>query len=159
MVRVGDNEIRFRLAPADEPNAEETVSPGLHRARAGERSVADRIISVADFISQSRAMRVLSNATASLRVHHPFPVLFDRILDLVFEAVPADFAAIMLLDSQSHEPVLKAGRDRLSHPVAQRISNAVVHKVIEGRVAVMAGDVFEDINLRPQPAEFCKHGK
>jgi len=36
-------------------------------------------------------------------------------------------------------------------PVAQRLSHAVVHKVIEGRVAVMAGDVFEDVNLRPQP--------
>jgi phosphoserine phosphatase RsbU/P len=153
VVRVGDNEIRFSLAEADEPNVEEAVGSGLHGTKVGKHNedVADRIISVADFISQSRALRVLSNATASLLVHHPFPALFDRILDLVFEAVPADFAAIMLIDSESQEPVLKAGRDRMNRPVAQRLSHAVVHKVIEGRVAVMAGDVFEDVNLRPQP--------
>ena len=153
VVRVGDNEIRFSLAEADEPNVEQAVGSGLHGTKVGKHNedVADRIISVADFISQSRALRVLSNATASLLVHHPFPALFDRILDLVFEAVPADFAAIMLIDSESQEPVLKAGRDRMNCPVAQRLSHAVVHKVIEGRVAVMAGDVFEDVNLRPQP--------
>ncbi len=154
VVRVGDSEIRFRLAPPDEPDPVEVLGPILRRPTPGKgtRVAVDRIISVADFVSQSRAMRVLSHATASLLVHHPFPVLFDRILDLVFEAVPADFAAIMLLDSETREPVLKAGRDRLSRPVEQRISNAVVHKVIEGRVAVMAGDVFEDMNLRPQPS-------
>jgi len=115
-VRVGDNEIRFSLAEADEPNVEQAVGSGLHGTKVGKHNedVADRIISVADFISQSRALRVLSNATASLLVHHPFPALFDRILDLVFEAVPADFAAIMLIDSESQEPVLKAGRDRIT---------------------------------------------
>ena len=83
VVRVGDNEIRFSLAEADEPNVEQAVGSGLHGTKVGKHNedVADRIISVADFISQSRALRVLSNATASLLVHHPFPALFDRILD------------------------------------------------------------------------------
>jgi serine phosphatase RsbU (regulator of sigma subunit) len=154
VIRVGDSEIRFRLALPDEQESDAATSSIMRRPTPGKgtRVSSDRIISVSEFVSQSRAMRVLSNATASLLVHHPFPVLFDRILDLVFEAVPADFAAIMLLDSQSHEPVLKGSRDRLRRPVEQRISNAVVRKVIEGRVAVMAGDVFEDMNLRPQPA-------
>jgi serine phosphatase RsbU (regulator of sigma subunit) len=152
VVRVGDSEIRFRLTTADEP--EDKTGP-RQRAQQGDKSqdgVADRIISVADFISQSRAMRVLSNATASLLVHHPFPMLYDRILDLVFAAVPADFAAIMLCEGEEHEPVLKAGRDRQSRTVEQRMSRAVIQKVIEGRAAVMAGDVFEDMNLRPQPS-------
>jgi serine phosphatase RsbU (regulator of sigma subunit) len=154
VITAGDNEIRFRLAPADEPSVEDRASPSLHGAKAGkrQRGVEDRIISVSDFVAQSRAMRVLANATASLLVHHPFPVLFDRILDLVFEAVPADFAAIMLREGEEQEIVLKVGRDRLRRPVEQRLSRAVVHKVVEGRVAVMAGDVFEDMNLRPQPS-------
>jgi len=150
VVRVGDSEIRFHVAPADEPED----APGLRQATASrtQEGAADRIISVADFISQSRAMRVMSRATASLLVHHPVPILFDRILDLVFEAVPADFAAVMLREGERQEPVLKAGRDRLGRSVAPRISSAVVARVIDGRSAVMAGDVFEDMNLRPQPA-------
>ena len=154
VIAVGDNEIGFRLAPADEPNAAKKTDASQHGAKSGKRrrGVEDRIISVSDFVAQSRAMRVLANATASLLVHHPFPVLFDRILDLVFEAVPADFAAIMLREGEKQELVLKVGRDRLNRPVEQRLSRAVVRKVIEGRVAVMAGDVFEDMNLRPQPS-------
>jgi serine phosphatase RsbU (regulator of sigma subunit) len=152
VVTVGDSEIRFRLAPAEEPEDATSASQRGGNAGKSREHGADRIISVADFISQSRAMRVLSSATASLLVHHPVPILFDRILDLVFEAVPADFAAIMLREGAEQKPVVKAGRDRLSRSVEQRISSAVVHKVIEGRVAVMAGDVFEEMNLRPQPS-------
>jgi serine phosphatase RsbU (regulator of sigma subunit) len=153
VVTAGDSEIRFRHAPADEPGREDALSPFVRKPTPamGIAVPPDRTMSVSDFVAQSRAMRVLANATASLLVHHPFPVLFDRILDLVFEAVPADFAAIMLL-GDGQEPVLKAGRDRLGRPVEQRISRAIVRKVIEGRVAVMAGDALEDVNLRQQPA-------
>jgi len=153
VVKVGQTEIRFRHAAPDELGREEALSPFVRRPTPalGIPVPPDRTMSVSDFVAQSRAMRVLANATASLLVHHPFPVLFDRILDLVFEAVPADFAAVMLL-GENQEPVLKAGRDRSGHPVEQRISRAIVRKVIEGRVAVMAGDAFEDANLRQQPS-------
>jgi serine phosphatase RsbU (regulator of sigma subunit) len=153
VVKVGRTEIRFRHAPPDEPTREDVLSPFVRRPTPalGIPVPPDRTMSVSDFVAQSRAMRVLANATASLLVHHPFPVLFDRILDLVFEAVPADFAAVMLLGDKQ-EPVLKAGRDRLGRPSEQRISRAIVRKVIEGRVAVMAGDAFEDVNLRQQPS-------
>ena len=152
VVKVADSEIRFRLLPPDESSMEEALSPFIRRPTPalGTRVIPDRTINVSDFVSQSRAMRVLANATASLLVHHPFPVLFDRILDLVFEAVPADFAAIMLL-GESQEPVRKAGRDRLGRPAEQRISHKIVRKVIEGRVAVMASDAFEDVSLHQQP--------
>ena len=154
VIRVGDSEIRFRLALPDEPDVDEAKNSMVRRGTPvmGTSVIPNRTISVTEFLLQSRAMRVLSNATASLLVHHPFSVLFDRILDLVFEAVPADFAAIMLLDQQSHEPVLKAGRDRQGRPVEQRISHTIVRKAIEGQAAVMAGDAFDDLNLRQQPS-------
>jgi serine phosphatase RsbU (regulator of sigma subunit) len=154
VIKVGDSEIRFRLALPDEPDGDETpnsIVRGTTPAM-GTSIIPNRTISVTEFLLQSRAMRVLSNATASLLVHHPFTVLFDRILDLVFEAVPADFAAIILLDQESHQPVLKAGRDRQGRPVEERISQTIVHKAIEGQVAVMAGDALDEANLRQQPS-------
>jgi serine phosphatase RsbU (regulator of sigma subunit) len=149
---VGDSEVRFRLALADELDADEASSI-VRRATPimGTSVIPNRTIRVTEFLLQSRAMRVLSNATASLLVHHPFPVLFDLILDLVFESVPADFAAMILLDKETREPLLKAGRDRQGRPVEERISQTIVRKVIEGQAAVMAGDAFDDFNLRQQP--------
>ena len=154
VIRVGDSEIRFRLALPNEPDGDETQNSVVRGTTpaVGTSIIPNRTISVTEFLLQSRAMRVLSNATASLLVHHPFSVLFDRILDLVFEVVPADFAAIMLLDQESHEPILKAGRDRQGRPVEERISQTIVHKAIEGQVAVMAGDAFDEANLRQQPS-------
>ncbi|MGB8298454.1 MAG: SpoIIE family protein phosphatase [Polyangia bacterium] len=152
VIRVGDSEVRFRLALADELEADESSSI-VRRATPvlGTSVIPNRTISVTEFLLQSRAMRVLSNATASLLVHHPFPVLFDLILDLVFESVPADFAAMILLDKESHQPVLKAGRDRQGRSVEERISQSIVNRVIEGQVAVMAGDALDDVNLRQDP--------
>ena len=152
VIRVGDSEIRFRMAHPDELDADEASSI-VRRATPvlGTSTIPNRTIRVTEFLLQSRAMRVLSNATASLLVHHPFPVLFDLILDLVFESVPADFAAIILLDKETREPLLKAGRDRQGRPVEERISQTIVRKVIEAQVAVMAGDAFDDFNLRQQP--------
>jgi hypothetical protein len=88
VVKVGHTEIRFRHAAPDELGREEALSPFVRRPTPalGIPVPPDRTMSVSDFVAQSRAMRVLANATASLLVHHPFPVLFDRILDLVFEA-------------------------------------------------------------------------
>jgi serine phosphatase RsbU (regulator of sigma subunit) len=154
VIRVGDSEIRFRLALPDEPDADETANSIVRGTTPamGTSVIPSRTISVTEFLLQSRAMRVLSNATASLLVHHPFPVLFDLILDLVFESVPADFAAMILLDKEAREPLLKAGRDRQGRPVEERISQTIVRKVIEGQAAVMAGDAFDDFNLRQQPS-------
>jgi len=150
VVTVGDHEIRLRLGSPGEGDFEDATTSVHSRSGTGttRAAIVDRTISVSDFVSQSRAMRVLSNATADLLMHHPFPVLFDRVLDLVFEAVPAEFAAVILLDSAKKDLVLKAGRDRQGRPVGQRINQAVVRRVIAGRAAALVGDVRDGTNRR-----------
>jgi len=129
----------------DWPEAEEgarTPTPG----KTG-RPGPERVIRVSDFVAQNRALHVLSRATASLLVHHPLPVIFDHILDLVFEAVPADFAAVMLLEAE--QPVLKARRDRAGRPAERWMSGSIMRRVIEGGVAIMAGGAIgADANRR-----------
>jgi phosphoserine phosphatase RsbU/P len=158
LVAVGNNEIRFHMASPDGSAADVEVpanAPAPERRKV-QRPISDRIIHVSDFVEQSRALRVLSHATASLLVHHPFPVIFDRIVDLVFEAVPADYAAVMLLDGE--EPVLKGGRDRQGTPTTRWMSRAIMHKVIEGRVAMMVSDVFEEENQLALPRPEAEAG-
>jgi serine phosphatase RsbU (regulator of sigma subunit) len=57
----------------------------------------------------------------------------------------------MLLEGETQQPVLKVGRDRLDCAVGQQPSRAIVRKVVEGRGAVMAGNDFEEANLRQSP--------
>jgi len=152
---VGDSEIRFRLALPDEPDVDETRNSMVRRGTPvnGHQRDPNRTISVTEFLLQSRAMRVLSNATASLLVHHPFSVLSNRILEIWYSRPCQPISPPSCCSTnESHEPVLKAGRDRQGRPVEQRISQSIVHKAIEGQAAVMAGDAFDDLNLRQQPS-------
>ncbi len=147
IITVGDNQIRFRWVDAEQGDAEDVRlrTPALGVELGLPEGPSDRIISVEDFVAQSRALRTLSEATTNLLVHHPFPELFERILDLVFEAVPADHAAILLLEGE--QPVLKAGRDRAGRSADPPLNHALVTQVIERRVAIMVGDAGESGTL------------
>ena len=101
IITVGDSQIRFRWVSPEQGGAEDVRLPTPHPGTSLQEGTSDRIISVADFVAQSRALRTLSEATTNMLVHHPFPELFERILDLVLEAVPADNAAILLLEHQT----------------------------------------------------------
>src|SRR5688500_4423358 len=61
---------------------------------------------------QSRVLGVLQEAMRKLVEHRPLGELFGQILDLLFEAVPAERAAILLLEGDPPLPVIKASRAR-----------------------------------------------
>src|SRR5262245_51345322 len=67
--------------------------------------------------------------------------LQSRLLELIFDAIPADSGAILILDSDSSEPSTTAGwtRDRGSDvPVV--VSRSVVQQVVQQRSALLAND-------------------
>jgi two-component system, NtrC family, response regulator HydG len=71
--------------------------------------------------------------------------LQSRLLELIFDAIPADSGAILILDSDSSEPSTTAGwtRDRGSDvPVV--VSRSVVRQVVQQRSALLANDVSKD---------------
>ena len=62
---------------------------------------------------------ILSKAASELVVHRPLAELFEHVLDLLFEAVPAERGAILLLEGGPPQPVIKASRSRsgrAAHP-------------------------------------------
>jgi serine phosphatase RsbU (regulator of sigma subunit) len=144
IVTVGDSQIHFRWVSPEQGDTEDERLPTPRPGTFLQEGTSDRIISVADFVAQSRALRTLSEATTNLLVHHPFPELFERLLDLVFEAVPADNAAIMLLESD--RAVQKAGRDRAGQPAEPPLDPTLMGKVIEGRMAIMVGETNEGVS-------------
>ncbi len=104
-------------------------------------------IDVTNLIGEDRLLGVLCQATNTLVVHHPLPDLFDKILEAILHAIPAERAAIMLLEGQPPVPTLKAARSRFG-PDVVRVSQGIAKRALDDRVAFLLPDVFEDPGLR-----------
>lgn len=96
---------------------------------------------------QTRLLHSLTLATSSLLGHRPLPELFERVLDVIFEAVPAERVGIVLLDQRTGVPEMRAARSRDDEPL-KRISRAISRRVLEQRVALLVPSVVDDLALR-----------
>jgi sigma-B regulation protein RsbU (phosphoserine phosphatase) len=97
---------------------------------------------------QNRILRVLSDAASALVIHRPLGETFERILDLLLEAVSAERAAIVLTTAGG-EPEIKAARVRSGPPI-KRISRSIARRVVTDRVALLLPNIMEDVGLRGQ---------
>jgi len=98
---------------------------------------------------QNRVLSVLSKAASSLLVHRPLPELFELVLDLVFEAVPAERAAVLLSVPGAEMPVVKASRSRGGAPIG-RVSRSIARRVMKERVSILLPNLLEDAALSSQ---------
>jgi phosphoserine phosphatase RsbU/P len=98
---------------------------------------------------QNRILSVLSEAARQLIVHRPIDELFEKVLDLLFEAVPAERGAIMLLEGTPPEPTIKASRSRQGGPIA-RLSRSIVRRVLEKKEALLISSVMDDASFSTQ---------
>jgi phosphoserine phosphatase RsbU/P len=93
-------------------------------------------------------LAILSQASSALLSHHPMPELFERILDLVLSAIPAERAAIVLLDDETAAPVIRARRSRDGADALEHVSEVIVRRVIDEHLGLLLPDVFADLRLR-----------
>jgi len=107
----------------------------------------NRTVEKLDVQRQTRLLHSLTLATSSLLGHRPLPELFERVLDVIFEAVPAERVAIVLLDARTGVPETRAARSRDDEPLT-RVSRAISRRVLEQRVALLIPSVFDDLALR-----------
>lgn len=98
---------------------------------------------------QSRLLLVLKGAARDLLEHRPLPVLFEKVLDLLFESVPAQRAAILLLEDDPPHPVVKASRSRHGQPVTS-VPRSIARKVLEDLNSVLIPNILEDASFRSQ---------
>jgi serine phosphatase RsbU (regulator of sigma subunit) len=101
---------------------------------------------------QNRLLGVLSEATRDLLKHRPLPELYEQILSLLFQAVPADRAAILLLEGDPPVPVVKASRSRGGQAPLEKVSRSIARRVLEQRplTSLLLPNVLEDSALRTQ---------
>ena len=96
---------------------------------------------------QNRILSILSKAASELVVHRPLHELFDLVLDLLFEAVPAERGAILLLQGDPPLPVVKASRSRKGDPMT-RVSRSIARRVLEERVSLLLPNLLEDARFK-----------
>jgi serine phosphatase RsbU (regulator of sigma subunit) len=99
---------------------------------------------------QSNVLRVLQDAMHKLVEHRPLGELFGQILDLLFEAVPAERGAILLLEGEPPEPVIKASRARQGQTPPTRVSRSIARKVIGEKNSLLMPNLMEDAAFSTQ---------
>jgi serine phosphatase RsbU (regulator of sigma subunit) len=103
----------------------------------------------AELQRQNRVLGILSKAAASLVVHRPLGELFDLVLDLLFEAIPAERGAIVLLQGEPPSPVITAARSRKGDTLT-KISRSISRRVLEDRVSLLVPNLLEDARFRAE---------
>ena len=111
--------------------------------------VGTKPVDAAGLARQNRVLSVLSKAASALLIHRPLPELFDLVIDLLFEAVPAERAAILLLEGSPPQPAIKASRSRSGVPIT-KVSRSIARRVLEQRVSLLIPNILEDATLRSQ---------
>jgi sigma-B regulation protein RsbU (phosphoserine phosphatase) len=99
---------------------------------------------------EARVVNILIGAASALFTHRPLTEIFEQILTLLLDAVPAaERAAILLLEGAPQRPVIKASRSRRGEVIAS-VSSSIARKVVEERVVLLVPNVLEDATLRQQ---------
>lgn len=98
---------------------------------------------------QNRVLGILSQAARALLDHRPLDEVFEQVLDFVFEAVPTERAAIMLVEGPTPKPVIKASRSQRGEAIS-KVSRSIARRVVDQRVSVILPNVMEDAALKSQ---------
>ena len=99
---------------------------------------------------QSRVLGVLQQAMLKLVEHRPLGELFGQILDLLFEAVPAERGAILLLEGEPPAPVIKASRARQGQSPPTKVSRSIARKVVDDQKSLLMPNLMEDAAFSTQ---------
>jgi sigma-B regulation protein RsbU (phosphoserine phosphatase) len=122
------------------------------RKRSQTTRIVRRMVDVGDLVHGDRSLGVVCQATNTLVGHLPLTEIFDRVLEAVLEAIPAQRVALMLLEGQPPLPTLKATRMRDGVDIGE-IREDIVQRVLEKRQAFLLRDGLEDFAADDSPGE------
>jgi serine phosphatase RsbU (regulator of sigma subunit) len=152
VISLGEHHLTF--STTDEPERVEEPEPAPEGTRVfSARDLSDvktrPTIDPEELQRQNRILSVLKGATDALLAHRPLPELFETILTLLLEAVPAQRAAILLLDGTPPQIVVKASRSRHGERIA-KVSRSIARRVLEGLDSLLIPNILEDEAFRVQ---------
>ena len=96
----------------------------------------------------ARDLHALLKVSTSVNAVRGVQELESRLLELIFEAIPAERGAILLL-SEAKGEILSYGRERgSSREIAVRVSRTIVQQVLRDGVSVLCGDLLQSEEYR-----------
>jgi adenylate cyclase len=96
----------------------------------------------------SRFLRLLAEIANTLVTVQPLSDMLGRVVDLVFEVVPAERVFLMLREAPAEPLTARVMRNRdRSVPDRPSLSRTVVNRVMKDRVALLASDAVLDARL------------
>jgi sigma-B regulation protein RsbU (phosphoserine phosphatase) len=150
VITLGEHTLTYSEGAGPDALREEPEPEGTRVFSARELSdIRTKPHEPADLLRQNRFLTTLSEAAKSLLLHRPLPQLYDEVLKLVFEAVPAERAAIMLLEGSPPQPVIKSSRSRQGEPI-RSVSRSIARRAIELGESVLIPSIFDDEALKIQ---------
>lgn len=152
IITLGEHILTFSLGePGDEEEELDSDPVGTRVFSARELSdiKTKPAIDATELARQNRVLSVLSRAAGSLVQHHSLDEVFEDIMTLLFEAVPAERGAILLLHGDPPQLVMKAARSRAGKPITG-VSRSIARRVLEKRVSILLSNVMADEALSHQ---------
>lgn len=133
------------------------LPPGAITKTVGERRKGDRRKAQVPFAGsdrrtgrdrrQLRFLRLLSEISKTLVDVLPLPQVLSRVVDLVFEVVPAERTFLLLRDSSDEAVTARVLRARDGSIPEATLSRTIITKVMRDRVAMLADDARYDSRL------------
>jgi serine phosphatase RsbU (regulator of sigma subunit) len=149
LISLGDSRLVFSSGASDE-----TVEGGAldgaqaYRIKDLHARITDRSVSAGDPGRQSRVFQLLSKASAALLGQKSLPEIFEQVLDVIFEAIPVQRSAIVMLEPMGGEAVVRASRSRGTGQPIAKVSRAIAKRVVQQRLALLVPNILEDAGLR-----------
>jgi len=134
---------------AEERAAEDAEIPGAQAFPARDFSdlgTRSGILAV-DIARQQRTLGILTRSATALLAPRPLEDLYQLVLRQLFEAVPAQRGAVVVLEGD--EPVVVASRSRRG-PEIRRVSRSIVRRVTRDRVSLLVPRILDDAELSRQ---------
>jgi adenylate cyclase len=98
-------------------------------------------------VEPERLISLLSEISRRLVHWQPLPEILERVVALVFDAIPAQRAFLLLIDERTGEIVPRVWRSRNGQPGSATISRTIIRKAVDERIATLAKDVLRDPQL------------
>jgi serine phosphatase RsbU (regulator of sigma subunit) len=149
VITLGEHALTFHAEKDEAEQEMEPVGTRIFSAREISDIKTKPVVDPGELLRQNKLLQTLTQAAEDLFEHRPLPELFERVLDLLLDAVPAERAAIVLVEGLPPEPVIKASRTRAGEPI-RKISRSIARRALDQRVSILLPNLLEDANFRAQ---------
>jgi len=144
-VRIGDSQFLFLIHEGDATSKSSDVR--IDEAHVVSGSTVQIRFDEAIY-QMTRDLSALMKISTEINSIRGLDNLLERLLDLLFEAVPAERGAILLTDESSFETSLVFGLDRVyGKDAAVNVSRTIVQQVLRDGVALLANDAPSETAL------------